>query len=252
MFLVAASFIGFVSLARRTDNIRRIMAIFVTVLGVTWTLFVMTKMLAFSPTRHSMVLIPIWILLAVEGIAWLTNSMRAHGWRYSVGGVHIFVLLIAAIWIVVFAWSIPTMAERRIDPFSESGILERLQRDQVDLVVNYDLSYAPYLMPAVRKNYPVLVGEQMPETLRNWGNKEISFSGRRSLVLALYSHIRPFSQLTDKHVLSTVAERYALPGPRRYEVLKNEIGRLSETEIDWSAKTSNGTNGLYYAVVRIH
>jgi len=100
---------------------------------------------ALSPTRHALILLPMFALGVAEGTALgLRLAVPQPGWRALAGAAAVAVLM--AIW----AQALPGEMARRRDPFDEAGLAARIATDHPAALLTYGFTYAPDLMPAVR------------------------------------------------------------------------------------------------------
>lgn len=135
------------------DNVRRSFALFITVTGIVWMGLIFQGKMALSPTRHHMILIPLMILLVLEGVylvvqaLWLARISSTRAWAPS---------LFAVLIVVSFAMSFPKMTKDRQDPFDEKALIDVFQKYNVGLVYEAPNILNLYFMKDLGKQFPVV------------------------------------------------------------------------------------------------
>jgi hypothetical protein len=152
-FFILTGFIKMWSEPR--DPARRSFAIFITVSAIVWAVLIIQGKMALSPTRHHMILIPIMILLTLEGVFLLVQVLwLARIWSTRAMAPAVFGLLI----FVSFAMSFPKMTKDRRDVFNETELSEIFRNYQVGVVYQAPNLLNLHFMKDLSKNFPVVSG----------------------------------------------------------------------------------------------
>lgn len=236
--------IGAASLYLRSSPETRALRYFVGTSFAVWLALVVVGKLALSPTRHTMVFVPLLLVFVAMGCSSIYDWLSRRSHKIADAAAACFCL----VWIAAFAADYQTEATAREDKFSEDMVLRLVDEFQVDSAVQHTWTLSLSLMPGLRHRVLVVSAgrtqELCDETL---GNNKFGFSddglmGRHRVMFI--SHWAPLPEA----ILPCFVKRLAGNGPNKVSLSKHLIHRVverSDTSIDWSKRTRNGTNGLF-------
>ena len=214
---------------------------------VLWFMLVAIGRLPLSPTRHQMALVPILLLIAGAG------SAGIHAWmsRKTAKGAAGIIVCFCATWIVAFSLEYRSEAAAREDKFSEERILRLVQQFDVSDVVQHTWTVNLSLMPGLREKlsmWTIDYTEGFCEGGRMYGapgHPETGSSSRGRVMFV--SHRARF----PVEAIPCVAERLPAGGAMTPGIKPERVYDLVETsatEVDWSRRTKNGTNGFFVEI----
>lgn len=249
-FLFVLFVTGIASLVKTSWPRKREIGLFLAILSATWAALILKGQLAYSPTRHSLILLPAMAYLIGEGwLVWIKQLQKrfpSFAWmRWATA----FVVVSLSI---LFLSSVkPRMAERQ-DPFQEEKILSLLREHDVDALIATGFTQNPALMPSVLKETNYFENETMETTYSPKAAvpfQRIAFiSHRKKLTTDLFNEMKFKTQL--KLMLQPETRMYtaAFGNAEDYEPVYVEE-KDSQIEIDPNTRTSNGTNSFYFYIL---
>lgn len=233
---------------------------FLGLLALTWAALIVKGAMAWSPTRHQMILIPVFALLAGEGI---------YGFAKTAGGMlpeafrALFQKLPAAAALavlVLFAAGYPVFLQERRDPVHEDEIVQTLREYQAGAVLAINNPSQMLSMRTLTEEfgyyetglmeYDVL--QKTPADYRTvaWVSLQKPLTQTQFLVERepLQAHQVMRNALLRSRGLEPVP---VFQGNwDDYRILyRREIS--SGVEMDYSSRTHNGTNSFYFYVLRL-
>lgn len=209
-------------------------ALFILLAMVGWTLMVLAGKFTYSPTRHSMLLTPLWALAAAAAV---------HGlWRYRPAQ---WVLTAAgAFFLVSFGANYAPERAARADAVSSGLMVQVVQRYRPDVIYGYSFSQQHTLIPELYADYALpQVRFGRAYTLVKKQSKD------KTGTLLFFSHRKTLTEATLRDALLKEASPPADPILSHYTVLY-EYQKFSTKEVEYSPQTHNGTNGCYIAVLK--
>jgi hypothetical protein len=135
-------------LAERADATRRALGLYAALLCGVTLLLAGVGLTALSPTRHALILLPIFALGCAEGFAFTLNLLGA---RLRIP------VLATGLTLLVAMWGMSMQAEvgRRRTAFDEASLATLVQTSRPAAIVAYDHTYDLDLMPALRTAAPL-------------------------------------------------------------------------------------------------
>lgn len=228
---------------------KKTLALFFLLTALTWAALVITQKLAFSPTRHSLILLPFFAVLTAEGWNFLTRLLKQLSWG---GSWRRFAHIPLTGFILVMFWmNFPNFLTERKDPFDETQIESKLSEFNVDTVITTGWTWNLSFMKSVAKRFNCFDDQVVTPTVyhpRPVPHKTIAFiSHRNKLSSDLFESMKAKINL---YLLSTgKADALWTATPANYQLIfYKEID--SDVEVDFSSKTKNGTNGFYFYILR--
>jgi len=251
IFVLSA--LGMISMFLSKNHRKNTLAIFLLLSIVTWIVLLVLQILPLSPTRHSMVLGILAIILFVEGFFAFVKFFKILS-KYNIGGMQIITLIFVFSWIALFVNTVNFAFDNRTDTFNEKELLQRLDNDNVDVITVFDSTKQLYLMPSIIGKYPALEGNVwMADGLKNIANygKKGKITIKERFRIAIISSWGCFNLNESEKELSAVLNYYKLNSYQDSSIVK-QICKDSSVEIEWSTRTSNGRNGFYYTVLEFY
>lgn len=239
---------GVVSLIKTPRERKKLLGIYFAGIMAVWAYFVFRGKLAFSPTRHSLILLPYFAFITAEG--WMVVLKRLHGLQKWPWARYATIPLLSGIFVLFFIYY-PAETLKRRDPFDEEKIAKLLTQYQADALISTGFTWHPALMPSVKKNFNYFEVENMDQVYTPKTNppfQTLAFiSHRRKLDKSLFSEMRFKINLFQRLHGQT---QYSMTGSADdyKSVYAEEIE--SNTEIESSRRTRNGANNFYFYILR--
>ena len=228
---------------------KKAIGLFFLGVAATWSWLVMTQKMTLSPTRHNLILLPFFCVVIGEG--WNQLCHWGKKWRLSQGlmrGALAGVLTAAGLLFLVYA---PAIVAFRHDPFNEKEIRETLEKYKVDTILTSGWTKNIQWMPGLTEQYNYYAEEFMERGYRFSGKspyQTVAYISHRTRLSPAIFHMLA-RRISYLHVIMLQQPQFAMP----YElsdyhlVYRHEI--LSDTEIDFSDRTKNGSNNLFFYVL---
>lgn len=227
--------LGIVRFAIAKDNVTKGIGIFIVVTMFCWIALCLLQKITLSPTRHSLVLQPIYIILVVEGTKFLTGRLRLK-MKSELIFTSAFVLVVGSL----FGFHYKSISDERGDPFNEKEIELLMAEYKVDEIYPYHLTDNFRLMKNIYFGYVNKDGNLFAE--KKTEAKTICLvSSRKPFQYNFLQSDKPFMKKYVLQPLDSAHADYKL-------VYKREI--FSDTEIDFNRHTRNGNNVLFLYIFR--
>ena len=210
---------------------------------------VLTRAIALGPTRHMIVYLPIVVIPAAYGLRAIAILAAR---RWLVGPRRSWTALSCAATLALMAMYVghagALLAERR-DPFDERQLARLAREYAVDLIVADEAAHV-LAMPALAREAPLdttlpIVAMTAP---RVSGGAPVP---ARTLVV---SQLEPFGDDACSRLRDVIVRRAGVapwePCASRVRVLQT-ASRRSGVEVEFSRRTTNGTNEYHVAVVAV-
>ncbi len=241
---------GFISLLKKC-KIRRAFLTFLLITFSVWIVLLLAQKVTLSPSRHSMVLIPVFIFLIILGVDLIIKRIFKNTRELA---FRVFTLGFSVCWFILFSLKVSGEVHLRKDPYEEQAFLSKLTYDQVDYLLSYESTYSVNLMPSVLSRYTLL------EINDPWGaRKEIGISGapfnikrnKNEIIVAAYSSARSFSP-SDLVKLKEQFGNIARAVVKKIETVSVEE-QACRIGPDWDFPLTgmNSFCGFYYNLIKI-
>lgn len=214
-----------------------------------WAVLVVAGKIPFGPTRHNLILLPIMAVTASEGMGWIQQKVK---WEGLAAGISLFAL-------ALFLLQAPQVFRERHDPFTEERFQGWLEQYHPDAMIYADATIQMGVMPVVRKYYDFTEQGFFVDGL-------IHGPVIKSETLAWVSHRRPITNEQYDHVRDALNRYLMINNYLRnkqnlppldmlpYSSGDYEAERVleipSDTEIEFSSRTKNGVNGLFFYILK--
>lgn len=225
-----------VALWRHTRPILSAVAIYTSTTLAIIFVFVVAGKLTLSPTRHLLVLLP---LLALLGAIGLTAIVRPIGRSPSAAATLIVGLAFAGSAVA----TLPTLVRERTDRFSEARVIALVRAVRPDLVLGYDWTVQPMLMPSVRRQVPVALADPV-----GIARPIDPPAGARILLL---SHRGPVTETACRTVLERLDRVVSRPCLAHLAIAPIAADAITTPEVEASPRTRGGGNGFFATLIRL-
>ena len=168
---------GIISFLRRKPMLSNHVRIFALSSIIFFYSIVVLNRITLSPTRHTLNLLPIVLVLCLEGILFVslpisTLFKRAHDWKKTADVVASIISVVLLVLILTaFTLNYNTISKERRDKFIESELILLARDNNAEAIVTD--SFAPTLMKNLDAQYPVIL----------MGRDELNFTPERMLWL---------------------------------------------------------------------
>ncbi|MDC0253264.1 hypothetical protein OAK75_00100 [Bacteriovoracales bacterium] len=160
--------LGCFSLYRSEDLRKRYFLLFFIFASITWIALVIFQKIAFSPTRHSLILLPFFTLLMAEG-AVSFYRLRLSPILHFIKTTFLFSLIIAIVG--VFFLSYHDHSKERQDPFVEKDLIKIFRANNIKSVFEFRSTMQLSFMNKLNKEFPVLTEMQVPKSYEKFRQK---------------------------------------------------------------------------------
>jgi len=212
---------------------------------------VLDKKLAFGPTRHVFIYLPIILLPAAYGVRLLViwSVDRFSTWkaqRVWLAGSLAWTALLA----LIFYAQAGTLFHERRDTFDENRLRNIVQQNQAELVISYG---APQLfaMPSVAEVAPIV---QIPSKAAPKGLWEGTRPSQMPRRIVFVSQNNAFNEKSCAEIREWIVSYFHVeswtPCLNRVDILDSLTIR-SDVEVEFSRLTKNGTNSIYVSAFEL-
>lgn len=236
LFLSFLFIIGVISFFQKSNPLKQI-SIFFFFSFLTWSALAISGKIALSPTRHSLILLPIFVIIICEGCFYFCYLIQPNLTKK----INLFYLVpcLASLMVsVLFFSSYPDEKESRKDVFSESEINKIINDHNVDSIILYGCSYNLVLMKKINKEYPIFYGcanyrksNHYAQKHNNIFNKIAFVSGGGLLNGKKFELLVKSANAGEKEEFSDYEVKYSLIKP-------------AGTHMEYSKKVDSQLNGL--------
>lgn len=223
------------------DKAKRSLLIFALSTLSFWLLFVVLGRLTFGPTRHSMVLIPFFVIFVAIGFSAIVRQFRQ---LYVRNGI---LFGVSCLWLCFFTAGYGPVLMERFDKFDEVKLNQIFKQHKVDIVIG-EFANSPYFMRDINQR-PVVVNDRQYLDVLNVNSDIANINESKGIVVAVYGR----TQLSDIDLLKTyeaLAKKLLLPDYKNLQVLEKKE-EFSGGEVDWSSRTQNGSNVFFFYVFKM-
>jgi len=226
LFLFIFSLIGLYKLSKSHQF--RHLFIFIILTIIVWMILIFMQKLTLSPTRHSLVLIPLIITLFVFGISEMFSQFK-----FLKNFKNIFLFSFCIINIFVFIGSYKNIYDQRTNPFlSDVNIINVIEKYNISKIAAYGYTGDINFFPEINLKFDINWSNQFPFTYVINSKKEFSNKNQDSTVMILCAN----SEICG----NTLAEELAL---QELGFLSNSEAELLKPLFSFEAD-SNVTNGF--------
>jgi len=156
IFLLFLFTIGMVSFFKAEGVIRQ-MGLFFIFTWLTWMILVLTGNITLSPTRHSLVLLPLMIITICQGSYFICDLLQNSIKRLK--HIHIFTVVVLSFLVITSSlFHFEEFKRERHDRFDEFEIERILQQQAVDSIILFRCVYNLVLMKSINNSYPIFYG----------------------------------------------------------------------------------------------
>ncbi|MGE3974619.1 MAG: hypothetical protein AB7F59_08850 [Bdellovibrionales bacterium] len=213
---------------KRGDPLRKSLLIFSTVSIAVWASFLLRDRMTMSPTRHQMVLIPIMILLVIEGLFFLLQMLRQ---KLSLG-LQALPLVFAIVLTTSFALSFPEMTKRRVDPLQEPELIKLFQEHDVQMVFQAPNMLNLAFMQDLIKQFPVVTGIwlNIKQKRPQYEAKTLAYISPGAAELSpegFNDFVKRFNEVSEGHIWKASLADYEVVYSRKYEGVMMDYTRYS-------------------------
>ncbi|MDA0788088.1 MAG: hypothetical protein O2780_01370 [Proteobacteria bacterium] len=252
--------LGIIGFWRSSDTRERRLGLFMGLVALTWAGLLTARIITLSPTRHSLILLPVFGIVIGQGLTLCTGEIARviPRQRAEVVVSYGFCLILVA----AFASHLIQVLDSRADPFSEQELIAWVRNQQVNIMIGSDWTGQPGLMPGFAEHsyyyqdlyfYLPPPSDPSPSTDRT---KVLSTPPQQRI--AWLSHRHPIDSERFTHAARGLARYLSLRARMGHALPVTQPGRFddyqittrieipSDIEMDISNRTSNGSNGYYF------
>lgn len=234
---------GVWGMARSEDRRTRRLGLFFALIAASWTFLIVSGKLTFGPTRHTLILLPFFLVMVREGwrVIWQRLPETFQKREAMVSAAVVLAVL------GLFQVHYPQFLRERRDPFVESEILETFHRYKVDTIFTNERSDGIRMMPGIRQ-YQDEVQATTPEPYQT-----VAWISKSDLNIP-FEQCDPYReqynmQLLMKAQASGKMEPFAKYACSEYrKVYEKKID--SDLQVDYSRRTRVNiyTNSLFFYI----
>ncbi len=243
------------------DEKKKFIGLYFGVFFVLWFVLVALQKITFSPTRHNYILaLPIAVAIG-EGVSFLFERLQAVFFRLPQLPLSYWAhLTLAAFACILFLRNYPVYLNERRDKLIEPEIIQTLQKYNVDTVLATRFTYQIEVMKGIRQLYNFYESGYRGDAVISNGPPKYQrmawISHREDLTSESYLRAQDFINFYIKVTNSRRQEKgVPLYSPLFYPLVAYRIlySKVidSDVEVEFSGKTQNGQNGLYFYILEL-
>ncbi len=249
MLLTVMFIFGFIRSFYCENEIRKTIFIFLYSLFIVYFLLINLKLMTLSPTRHSMILTLPIIIFVLEGFIYVDKHLLITIFKKFYNFL-ILPSIFLILWVFIFYNSKDNIIKKRTDLYSESKIFSKIKKDNIDVIINFDLSKQLNLMPSINTVYPILFFNIVDNKFIKEGANDKNLFKRSKYNILFQSNHNCINMKLNNIIITNFLKEYNKNSHYNAKIIKNEC-KILETEIDWSNKTRNGSNGYSYTIYKV-
>jgi 4-amino-4-deoxy-L-arabinose transferase-like glycosyltransferase len=153
LILFTTGIVGFI----KADGVIRQIGLFFMFTWITWMILVLVGQITLSPTRHSLVLLPLMVITICQGSYFICDRIQRMSKRLKY--IHSITAVVLSVFVIAtFLYHIGEFKKARTDRFDESEIENILQQQAVDSIMLHRCTYNLVLMKSINNKYPIFYG----------------------------------------------------------------------------------------------
>lgn len=229
---------GLVVISKSTQVFIKYFGLFLVIFFCTWFLFIMLGKLTMSPTRHTIILQPIFCLVSYIGLISLRN-VKSNQLSFDLIAYLTVFLVICS-----FSFGIKSFLDERTEPFTQDSFVNEIKRRNPDIIVTK--SEIIKLMPEFRDSVNVLFVSKFKSKIGIL--KQNATKKRAQYCFINYEptpeNIRSIGQLLDIDTSKLIVElnvhkkKYCISRHVKSDELHFKFPRIVENNV-WFAKYSD-------------
>jgi len=229
--------IGCVQILKNSSAFGRNFKIFLLVSTLVWLLLILLQKLTLSPTRHFLILLPIFLYGVYFGLEFLIDKLPLDSLKTASNGI----LMLAVMGLFFSQYGVFT-SERK-DPFNEGKLVELLKQHQVQTVIQEHWTHNLNIMPAIKENFALFT-----PFWKKWEGQKPGFKR--------WAYIGHKADLTHRKFLkieTAMKAEGSHPFPHAlddYELI-HHIQKHEGVEVERSSLTKNGGNNFFLRVYEL-
>jgi len=230
LVLLLLSLLGLVHLYKNKQH--RGLLVFIVTAAVVWVFLVLMGKLAFSPTRHSLILLALVAILSSLGLHFVVNLFgRASKFVYV---APIFSIMVLTAYVLEF----DDQKHKRIDPLEKTNIQNIVNQYSPDSIIAYSREMHLEFFPGIKLKYNAnYINEYPYYTLYS---KKVSNDKERLLILCVSGELCGPS--SSKPVEGLLKEYYS----KNVKYTRIFTHEENSTVLNgFGSRAGSGTNGLY-------
>jgi len=247
IILLALCIVGLKSIIRSSHQNLKLFLFLTLSLGFTWLMLYLLGKTAFSPTRHSLVLAPIFAVYVGFGIFHLTREVVAE--RIKWGGVIVLIMYVG-----LFVRDLPTELNDRQDKLSTAYVQQTLNMHKPDFVL-FDNSFpVSSTTPLANDDYAFTFSFRSEDDIEFFTNRKLGFLASQNAILVNKLPAQGQIIVMDRRSYSLKELQSlvdAIPGSNfKYEVITSVPSVIPSTRnVEWKRSIGNGNNSLVIHVL---
>ena len=228
--------------------------------------FVLTSNLALSPTRHSIIILPLIIILINNNFIYFYEIKNPLFIKKSILTLIFFLLILITF---MFFYDYRIEMSKRTDQFNENKIHNLLKENNVTAIINYDWTTNTKLMPSLNELehflidfIPLINDEKNDGSINLYNNNKLNLKNHKTV--ALISSVSPLpinsnniKIIQQKYPLSSYTEyfselRYFIENKFEFWQLNYMYENIVNKEVDFSSLTNNTSNNIFIYIYKIN
>ncbi len=219
---------------RRQEKFQRIYVYFICFHAV-WFLLILSGKITFSPTRHSLILLPVWLVFISLGIPFWITKLKRFG--------NETIILVVCILSLFFFLDYSSMIYRRKDPVTENEFRSICQTHQPDLIFQYGFT-ENVLLFSFRDSLSIYTSHMPSLEINKIRHSKFHQETKTPTTILFFSTKNKLSE----SILSDSGNRLSID-TSAYE-MTYKVEREIAVEVEYSYQTRNGINGFYLYILK--
>ena len=143
------SIVGLIYLFLKKSEHYKEILVFILVNIITWTVLVYFQLIAFSPTRHSLVLLVPIIILTSFGILGIRSIVSEKYYNFFPYFFYACILYL----LTIYLFNFEGQKQKRIDPFQKIDFISIVKSYNVTKIITYDETLNVFLYPEINAKF---------------------------------------------------------------------------------------------------
>ncbi|MDX2470054.1 MAG: hypothetical protein QNL04_05700 [SAR324 cluster bacterium] len=243
--------IGVYSWVTSTSKAKKLFVVTFLTTSVLWAGLLIERKMALSPTRHSMILLGYVLVFTPAGMLFLYEKFKLSCFHQRVITVSFSVIVF-----VIFAMSYNPVMSKRMDKFVPEKIEGIIRKFNITEIYQYGWTRNLLFMNHIRENFTT------SRRRRTSAKRKKIVSWRKKAILAVYRSKKKNASngavlfithrelVLSKKIKDSFLSHTKRSSETKFTTIYSEENR-SNTEIGFGNLTKNGTNSLFYYVVKL-
>ena len=227
------------------NKISFLLSVFILITFFTWVILLLNQKITLSPSRHSMVLVPLFIILFIIGLNSVVNSINSN---FIIPVSILFSLFI----LLCFEYFLYDEMKMRKDNIHEYEFTNVLKQDSSSLLLLYETNYSVDFMKTLPINCSILqINDPWGDKQKKIISKKIFFQKDDEVYVSAFSTCREINKRDIEQLIAYITAETKVK-PVQFSLIRSKIIE-NKVSPDWAfPKIANyNFNSFYYYLYKL-